>query len=75
MDQAYDLKDLEQKLKDAGLPEVEQLAEKSYGAVKEWLKESAKVSANPFDNMVMPFVDQLDSIILPQLDKIDGKEG
>lgn len=75
MEKAYDLKDLEAKLKEAGLPEVEQLAEKCYDATKAWLKESAIVSENPYDNMVVAFVDTLDSVVKPQLDKIDGKEG
>lgn len=75
MEKAYDLKDLELKLKEAGLPEMEQAAEKCYGAVKAWLKESAVVSATPYDNLVIPFVDQLDAFVNPALDKIDGQVG
>lgn len=75
MQKAYDLKDLAEKMKAAGLPEVEQMAEKAYGAVKVWLKESAVLSEGKIDDVVMPFVDQLDAIVQPQLDKIDGQEG
>jgi hypothetical protein len=70
--EAYDLKALEIKLKEAGLPAVEFLAEKCYSAVKEWIKESAEVSATPYDNLVVPFIDQLDTLVLPVLNKIDG---
>ena len=75
MEKAYDIKDLGMKLKEAGMPEVEMMAEKTYGAVKMWLKESAVLSSNKIDDVVMPFIDQLDGIVMPQLNKIDGKEG
>lgn len=75
MEKAYDLKDLALKLKEAGLSEVEDGAVKSYVAVKEWLKASAALSANPFDNLVVPFLDQLDKVVLPVLDKVDGQVG
>jgi len=73
--EAYDLKALEVKLKEMGLPAVELLAEKCYSAVKAWIKESAEVSATPYDNLVVPFIDQLDTLVLPVLNKIDGTEG
>jgi hypothetical protein len=75
MDKAYDLKALGEKLKEKGMPEVEELAEKAYEALKEWIIESAELSANPFDNMVPGFFGALDSIVKPKLDKIDNKEG
>jgi hypothetical protein len=75
MQKAYDLKDLAEKMKAAGLPEVEQMAEKAYGALKVWLKESAVLSEGKIDDVVVPFVDQLDALVQPQLDKIDGQEG
>lgn len=75
MEKAYDLKVLGEKLKADGLVEAEDMAEKVYSAVKGWLKESAQVSKTPFDNLAFNFLDQLDSMILPQIDKIDGQEG
>lgn len=75
MDTAYDLKELGKRLKDAGLIEAEDMAEQTYSVLKVWLQESAQLSANPFDNMVVPFIGQLDSLILPQIDKIDGQVG
>lgn len=43
MEKAFDLKDLEMKLKKVGMPEVEKLAEKAHGAVSEWMTESIEM--------------------------------
>jgi hypothetical protein len=79
MDKAYDLKALGLKLKGKGLPVLEEAAEAAAGqcylALKEWLQESAVLSENKIDDVVMPFIGQLDSMILPLIDKIDKKEG
>lgn len=79
MIKAYDLKDLGEKLKSAGLPILEEAAEatalKVYTAVKEWMKESAPLSTTPIDDFVAPFYDQADKFILPAIDKIDGQVG
>lgn len=75
MEKAYDLKALELKLKAKGLPEVEKLAEKSFEAFKEWFAESAVLSENKYDDVVVPFMTLVDGIVKPQLDKIDGVEG
>jgi len=75
----YDLKALGLKLKDKGLPILEEAAEAAavqvYLALKEWLQEEALKSENKIDDVVMPFIAQLDPMILPLIDKIDGKEG
>jgi hypothetical protein len=79
MEKAYDLKELAKKLEDAGLPVLkeagEETAKQVYKAVKEWLKESAVISPNKLDDVGMPFIDQLDALVLPQIDKIDGQVG
>lgn len=79
MDKAYDLKDLGLKLKGKGLPVLEEAAEAAAGqcylALKEWLQESALLSENKLDDVVMPFLGHLDGIVLPLIDKIDKKEG
>lgn len=75
--EAYDLKALGQKLKDAGLPVAEDALEaeagKAYIAIKEWLKESAAKSDTQIDDIIVGFEDNLDPIILPLIDKINGK--
>lgn len=75
MDKAYDLKALGSKLKDKGLELAEDSAGHVYQALKEWFTESAALSSNPFDDMVVPFLSQVDAVVLPQIDKIDGKVG
>lgn len=75
MEKAYDVKALAEKLKGKGLDLVEDGGGHVYVAVKEWLAESAALSANPFDDMVVPFLGQLDAVVLPQIDKIDGQAG
>lgn len=75
MTEAYDLKDLGEKLKAEGLDLAEDAAGKAYKAIMAWFKESAALSANPFDDMVAGFSAQIDGIVMPQIDKIDGKVG
>lgn len=70
MEVAYDLKDLGQRLEKAGLAGGEVVAAKVYNEVKAWAKESAVLSENKYDDLVAPFYDQLDSLVLPQIDKI-----
>lgn len=72
MEKPYDLKELGLRLKGKGLDQAEEIAELLYKEVKQWLKDSAAVSATPFDNLAMGYLDQLDSFVLPQIDKIDG---
>lgn len=79
MTSAYDLKELGLKLKDAGLPvaldALESAGANAYKAVKAWAKESAALSENKIDDVIAPFYDQLDPIVMPLIDKIDGKVG
>lgn len=79
MEKAYDLKDLAKKLESAGVPVLkeagEETAKQVYSAVKEWLQESATLSTNKIDDVVMPFIGQLDAIVMPAIDKIDGAVG
>jgi hypothetical protein len=74
MEKAYDLKDLAKKLQSKGLDVAEEAAGEAYEAIKEWFTESAALSVNPFDNMVVPFLAQIDSVVLPAIDKIDGEK-
>jgi len=71
---AYDLKDLLAELKAEGLELAEDAAESVYKATKSWLKKSAAKSATPIDDMVVGFLDQLDPIVLPAIDKINPND-
>lgn len=79
MEKAYDLKELAKKIVASGLPGLKDVAEeealKIYQATKEWAKESAVLSANKVDDFIAPFYDQLDALVLPAIDKIDGQKG
>ena len=75
METAYDMKELSKRLKEAGLTEAEDAAGGFYAVFKQWVKESAPLSKTPIDDVFAPFLDHLDVVVLPQIDKIDGKEG
>jgi len=75
MEKAYDLKELGEKLKDVGLPVLEDTAEKVVGKVFEWLKESAVLSKNPYDDMAVFVYPKIEEFIKEKLDEIDGEEG
>ena len=75
MEKAYDLKVLQERLKEEGLTIAEDGAEKVYKVVSQWVKESAPLSKTPVDDMALVIFPNLDKIVLPQIDKIDGKEG
>lgn len=75
MEKAYDLKDLGKKLKDAGLPIAEDALQSTgknaYVALKAWLKESAALSPNKVDDVLAPFIDNADPVVMPAIEGID----
>ena len=71
MEKAYDPKLLLEKLKEEGLEVAEDAAESVYSAVKNWLVHSAKISANPIDDILVSLVDHIDELVLEQIDKIN----
>jgi hypothetical protein len=71
----YDLKELGARLKAKGLIQAEEAAEGIYAELKLWLKESAALTQTPFDDMAMSFTGQIDAVVVPFIDKIDGQEG
>lgn len=72
---AYDIAELGKKLKDQGLAMAEESAELILKATFEWLEESAKLSATPYDDMALIVLPQVKSFIGKQVDKIDGQQG
>jgi len=75
MEKAYDFKELGMRLKAAGLVEVEDAAEKFYEIFKAWAKESAAITPMPYDDMVISFIPQADTVVNPVIDQIDGQKG
>jgi hypothetical protein len=68
---AYSLKELGAELKAEGLEVAEDTAETVYKAMKAWLKKSAAKSSTPVDDLVFQFLDQIDQLALPLIDKIN----
>jgi len=80
MEKAYDLKDLGLKMQAEGLTIAEESLEKAaaiaYKAIKQWATESAVLSENKLDDVLAPFYNQLDPIVLPLIESIDfNKDG
>lgn len=84
MEKAYELKALGEKIvskaKEDGLSiaeeAVEKLAKAAYMGMKEWFSESAALSSTKIDDVLVPFVNFADGIVLPQIEKIDlDKDG
>lgn len=79
MEKPYELKALGEKIvakaKENGLAlaedAVETLAKAAYLATKDWIVESAVLSENKIDDIVSPFLNYVDGIVLPQIEKID----
>lgn len=83
MESAYDIKALGESIvaeaKKEGLPmaedAVERLGKAAYNAFKAWVKESAVLSKGgvlaQVDDYLAPFIDQLDPVVVPQIEKID----
>jgi hypothetical protein len=69
---AYDIQNLLKRLESKGLHLAEEALMTIYTEGKAWAKESALLSETKYDDLVVPFVDQLDALIVPQIDKIDG---
>lgn len=75
MEKAYDVKDLVARLKSKGLDIAEDVAEMAIKELLDWVVESATISKNSYDNLVIAIIPMLEAEMLKQIDKIDGKVG
>jgi hypothetical protein len=75
MVKAYDLKDLEARLKASGMSDIEDLAKVIVQQTFAWIGDSAKLSATPYDDMAMFVLPKIEEMILSAADKIDGEVG
>lgn len=73
--EAYDFKNLVERLKSRGLSVTEELARGAVHDVIAWLSDSAKASSTPFDDIVLPFLPAVEEGLDKEIDKIDGKVG
>lgn len=74
MEKAYDLKELGNALKEKGLDVAEESLNILFDSVVEWVEESAKLSATPYDDMAMLVMPQLKKLVKEAIDKIDGEK-
>ena len=74
MSKPYDLKELGQRLKDAGLVNAEDLAKDVVKTVFSFLRESAVGSSTKLDDFLAPFYDIAEEKLLAESDKIDGEQ-
>ena len=70
MEKAYELKELGIRMKNIGLPVAEEAIEQAVKEMFAWLKESAVLSATPYDDMAAFISPQLEQLILNQAEKI-----
>ncbi len=67
---AWDVKDLEAKLKEAGMPHVEGMAKAAIESVFSWIEESVKLSPSKVDDLALAVVGPIKSWALAKVDQI-----
>jgi hypothetical protein len=75
VEKAYDLKVLVKKYKEVGLDLTEEAALKVFKTTFGWVKESAAVSKNPYDDMIVGIAAPLEKVVESKIDQIDGQVG
>lgn len=73
MEKAYDLKNLLKRFEARGLVVVETQLGGMYADLKAWATESAALSSNKVDDVIAPFLSQLDAVVLPLIDKVSDE--
>lgn len=75
MDKAYSGSDLVDRLKGQGLDLVEEAAGIILEEVFNWLEDSAKISENQYDDLIMAVLPMIKGQAFKYIDKIDGEVG
>jgi len=75
MTKAYDFSALALKLKEKGLDVAEDAVKLVVSESFDWIAESAKLSATPWDDMALIIMPKIKELALVEADKIDGKLG
>jgi hypothetical protein len=73
MEKAYDLKELGERLKAIGMPVLEETTEQVVKVLFQWLRDSADVSPNIYDDMAKLILNPIEQKILEKAEKIDGQ--
>jgi hypothetical protein len=69
----YDVQALVEQLKTDGLTVAEQGVKSLVTDVFQWVSDSVKLSATPFDDIILIVLPKIQEQIMKELDKIDGK--
>jgi hypothetical protein len=69
----YDVQALVEQLKSDGLTVAEQGVKSLVTDVFQWVSDSVKLSATPFDDIILIVLPKIQEQIMKELDKIDGK--
>lgn len=72
MEKAYDVKALIAKCQEKGGPDAEKLAKANFEAIIEWVLESAPLSENKVDDVLVLGIGVLKPLVMSALDQIDG---
>lgn len=76
MEKPFDVKDLEARLKAAGLPALEGVAEIVAKEVFDWSRDSLAIHPNALVKAIgLPAVEILRPLAMGAIDKIDGQPG
>lgn len=75
MEKAYDVSVLVDRLKARGLEVAEDAAHIAVEELLAFLKESAQMSENVYDDILVAVIPMFEAEIQKQVDKIDGQEG
>lgn len=75
MTKAYDIQNLIARAKSRGLDLTEEAAKMLLQETSGWLVESAALSENKVDDLVAIGIPQLEKVMMPLIDKIDGQVG
>jgi len=71
----YDLKELTKLLQAEGLDLAEEAAEKVLTCTFAWLRESAELSPNKWDDLAVKLLGPAERFLKKQIDKLDGQPG
>lgn len=74
MDTAFDLKELIKRAEAAGLPLLEEDAEKLAGVFFGWTKESINVLGGLYKTMGLPVIEGLEKLAAGEINKIDPND-
>lgn len=75
MEKAYDFSALASKLQNRGLDLAEEAAKLAVEEILKWVEESAEISENKFDDVIIAVLPLIKDQALEVIDHIDGEEG